>query len=67
MDLKARENLENAALRESLESAAIMLFSNRYIERVMDLKALREPRKSSYIVLQQIYWAHHGFEGFERT
>ena len=68
MDLQARENLENAALKESLESAAITLFSNRYIECVMDLKALKEVTKCSYnIVLQQIYWARHGFEGFERA
>ena len=55
-------------LLESLESEALMLFSNRYIERVMDLNTLREPRKCSYnAVLQQIYWAYHGFEGYERA
>ena len=55
-------------LCESLDNAAITLFSKRYIERVMDLKALREPRKSRYdIVLKQIYWARHGVEGFERA
>ena len=55
-------------LLESLESEALMLFSNRYIERVMDLNTLREPRKCSYnAVLQQICWAYHGFEGYERA
>ena len=34
---------------------AIKLYCNRYIECVMDLKALREPRKYSYnVVLQQV-------------
>ena len=55
-------------LWESLENEALMLFSNRYFERVMDLNTLREPRKCGYnAVLQQIYWVRHGFEGYERA
>ena len=39
-----------------------------YDEHILDLKAFRESRKCSYtIVMQQIYWARHGFEGFGRT
>ena len=42
-------------LWESLESEALMLFSNRYIERIMDLKAWESLENAAIILFSNRY------------